>query len=127
MPGSHGWLGIAVCREGFVLSPQGLGDASRDLRQPCKNSSVELLDQVCDCNDMFLFECSLQQSRAKAGFSPSPTFTLFFHVPETRGFWGCPVSGALEHPALNLLNQKVQDRTWADPWLPSVSPPLPEQ
>jgi len=56
----------------------------------------------------------------------TPTFTLLFRVPETRGFWGCLVSGALECPALNLVNQKVQNRTCADPWLPSVSR-LPEQ
>lgn len=115
MPGSYGWLGIAVCTRGFVRSPQGLADASRDLKQPRKNSIAEQLDQVCDCNDLFLFRCSLQQSSAKEGFSPSPAFALFFHVPETRGFWGCHVLGALECPALNLANQTVQYRTWADP------------
>lgn len=55
---------------------------------------------------------------------PSP---LFFHVPETRGFLGCPVSGALECPTLNLVNQKVQNRTFGLTLGFPLSPPLTEQ
>lgn len=88
LPGPHGWLGIAVCREGFVHSPQGLADVSGDLKQPSKNSSAELLNQVYDCNYVLLFGCSLQQNSAKAGFSSSPTFTFVFSRSRDKGLSG---------------------------------------
>lgn len=86
---------MAVCRK---CSPEGLAGAPGALGQPRENSA-ELSDPVCGGSALAPLWVLFQQ------IFPLPLpLPFFFHIPETGGFCGCPMSGALERPALNLPN-----------------------